>query len=129
LKGLPNVGAVNLVGLGTGGLWCLLARGLAGDAIQNLVVDAGGFDTNSDEAFLKVIPQPLIRRAGDFRTAAALAAPAKLFVHRTRDEFNAAEWIAEIYRQLRAANNIKVKTEAASDNEILNWLAAGKGGR
>jgi dienelactone hydrolase len=42
--GTQNVKSIHLVGVGRAGPWALLARALAGDAIDRAAIDLGGFD-------------------------------------------------------------------------------------
>jgi hypothetical protein len=47
LKEHPRVTTVHLAGTGAGGVWALLARAAAGDAVAKTVVDVGGFGFSS----------------------------------------------------------------------------------
>ncbi len=47
LKEHPRVTTVHLAGTGAGGVWALLARAAAGDAVGKTVVDVGGFGFSS----------------------------------------------------------------------------------
>jgi dienelactone hydrolase len=68
LKTRPEVKTINLVGIDRAGLWCLLAHSLSPE-IQNTVADASQFRSQDDQAYLDQLYVPLIRKAGDFRTA------------------------------------------------------------
>ena len=70
LKSQVGLSTLNLIGFGEAGLWCLLAAGFAD--VTRTVVDANGFDSDNDEAYLQNLPIPSIRRVGDFRTAGRL---------------------------------------------------------
>jgi len=50
------------------------------------ILDVGRFDTSSDAAYLEHLYVPGLRRAGDLRTAAALAR-GKLVIHNAGDRF------------------------------------------
>ena len=63
---------VHLVGLGLAGLWALLARGLTSD-VALTIADAARFDYDDDNQWVESLFIPHLRRAGDLRTAAALA--------------------------------------------------------
>jgi hypothetical protein len=72
--------AVHLVGTGGAGPWVLLARGLAGEAVDQTVVDLDGFSfsgvtSTSNPNFL-----PGALKYGGLGGLAALAAPAKLTI-------------------------------------------------
>ena len=114
-----DVSQVNFVGVGQAGLWGMLAAGFAD--VARIVVDANGFDNNSDQAYLTSLPIPVIRRAGDFRTAGALIAPRALLIHNTGDAFQTG-WIRDTYHAVDAADQLKVEGETASDATILEWL-------
>ena len=116
-----DVSAVNFVGIGQAGLWGMLAAGFAD--VARIVVDADGFDNSSDQAYLASLPIPIIRRAGDFRTAGALIAPRSLLIHNTGDAFQTG-WIRDTYRAVGEEDQIKVESKTASDATILEWLAA-----
>ena len=119
LKSQTGVSTLKLIGLGEAGLWCLLAAGFAD--VDRTVVDANGFDSDSDEAYLQTLPIPSIRRVGDFRTAGTLVAPRNLLIHNTSSTFQ-TDWIAEVYRAIDAADRLRVEAEPVSDSDIAAWL-------
>ena len=120
LKGPSDVARINMVGIGTAGLWCLLARGLAPE-ISRAVIDVAQFDNTGDEAFLKELFAPGLRRAGELRTAAALAAPSPLLIHHTGDRFR-SDWITDVYQALGASNELQVMKNKLADSQVLDWL-------
>jgi hypothetical protein len=67
-----------LVAAGDAALASLLASAVV--PVRRAVLDVQGFDTESDAAFLEHLDIPGLRRAGDLRTAAALAR-GELVVH------------------------------------------------
>ena len=120
LRGQEDVQAVQLVGLERAGLWCLLARGLAGD-MDRTVVDVDRLNIGEDEECLKDLFVPGLRRAGDFRTAGALTAPGWLFVHNTGGQFDTG-WIADVYQAVHTEDRLRIQRERATTDEILDWL-------
>ena len=116
-----SVSKRNLIGLGEAGLWCLLARGLADD-VDVTIVDVTQLDTENDESFMTDLYVPGLRRAGDFRTAATLAAPATLFIHNTGDAFK-TDWIADVYKAVGAEDKLTIVKEQVTEVRILKWLA------
>ena len=114
--GRGDVSEVNLIGIGEAGLWGLLAAGFTD--VKNVVIDTDGFDNSSDDAFLKTLPIPSIRRVGDFRTAGTLVAPRNLILHNTGNVFETA-WIREVYRNIRASDQLLVAEGRLSDEEIV----------
>ena len=121
LKSMDGVEEVNLVGLEEAGLWCLLARGVA-DGVARTAVDVSKFDADEDEEWLDRLYIPCIRRAGDFRTAGALAAPNPLLIHNTGGRFK-TDWIADVYRAMGAEEALTVRRERMSEGEIVEWIA------
>ncbi|HYE72488.1 MAG TPA: hypothetical protein VEF04_04120, partial [Blastocatellia bacterium] len=123
LKSQLNVRAMNVIGQGEAGLWALLARGLAPE-INRMVIDANMFDSTSDEAFLKQLPIPGIRRAGDFTTAITLAPLTPLLIHSTGQNFQSAT-IANIYRQLDKPEDFQSREEKLSEANLIKWVEEG----
>jgi dienelactone hydrolase len=111
-----------VVGQGLAGLWCLLARPFfkSGYAV---VADAAGFESNKDEAFLEKLNVPLLRRAGDFQTAALLAQPAPLLLHNLGGRF-AAEPFQHAFALRDASSRLRVSNEEMSAAEIAAWVAS-----
>ena len=112
---------VHLVGLGLAGLWCLLARGLTSD-IDQTIVDAARFDYNDDNEWVERLFVPHVRRAGDLRTAAALAAPGRLFVHNVSASFP-AQWIRSVYAVAGASGALRIQARQADVASILSALS------
>lgn len=101
--------------------WALLARSLA-PAIDRMAVNVAGFDDASDEAFLKHLPIPGLRRAGDFATAVTVAPLTPLLVHNTGGRFRAGR-IAEVYRRLGRGADFREHRDRLPDADLLAWLA------
>lgn len=70
---------VSLAGRGSAGVWALFASAVDG-AMATTWADLSGFDPASDAAWAAQYYVPCIRAIGDVRTAAALIAPAPLYV-------------------------------------------------
>jgi dienelactone hydrolase len=122
LKGRNPNARLSVVGLGEGGLWALLARGLA-PAIDRMVIDAAQFDASSDDAFIKSLAIPGIRRAGDFTTAVTIAPLTLLLIHNTGNKFD-TEKIEAVYRALGKAENFKTQSARINDSELIAWLSS-----
>lgn len=119
--------AVHLVGRGEAGLWVLLAQGLAGIDGATLA-DAARLDVGSDEAFVRRIFIPGLRRVGDFQTAAALAAPGRLFIH------NAGEAFADMayhhaYAAAGATERLRLLRQPAGEEALLAFLTGAEAAR
>ncbi len=111
---------IKVAGFQTAGLWCLLARGL-GQSDASFAVDAAQFDAASDEAYLKTLSIPGIRRAADFRTAVLLNLNSALWIHNASETFPSA-WIQSVYESLGRFGKLKIQVDAASDTALLDWL-------
>jgi Acetyl xylan esterase (AXE1) len=111
---------IDVVGLGRAGLWTLLARGLAPGAGRT-AVDVARFDNRDDSAYLDQLYAPGLRRAGDLRTAALLAAPAPLCLFNTGTAFQ-TDAIGAGYRALKAP--LRVEAGPLSESEIAAFLGA-----
>ncbi len=120
LRDTAGVRRVSLVGLGEAGLWALLARAFA-PFVEQAIIDADQFDATDDQSFIAKLYAPGIRRAGDVRTAGALAAPGKLFLHNAGSRFP-VEWIADVFRAVGAQGNLRVRHTKASEETILAAL-------
>lgn len=116
-----NVDSINLVGLGEAGLWCLLARGLAPD-VRSLMVEMGDVDLDADATWLGDLYIPLIRKVGDYRTAAALGAPGRLFLLAGGAKTDFPE-ISALYAGVNAEQNIQIDRTAPSIAvDHIAWL-------
>jgi dienelactone hydrolase len=120
LSAQRGVKAVSLVGMGAAGMWCLLARALA-PKVKSCVVDADRFDPESDEQWAARFFVPLLRQAGDVRTAVALAAPGRLLLHNTDGAFSAI-WAEKLYRTLRSPANLALSSHKAQTAAITEFL-------
>jgi dienelactone hydrolase len=122
VKGRDGNARISVVAQGQAGLWALLARGLA-PKIDKMMIDAAGFDTGSDADYLKLLPIPGIRRAGDFMTAVAVSPLAPLFVHNTMAKFR-TERMAAFYQQFGRAEDFKTQSAALNDAALTAWLSS-----
>jgi len=115
---LTRTYTVHLLGTGRAGLWCLLARGVA-QHVAHTVVDAAQFDCEDDVAWVEHLFVPQVRRAGDFRTVAALAAPARLFIHNAAASFPAA-WFRHVYAVAGSPEAVQIQAEPADVKALLS---------
>ena len=111
---------LKVVGYEKSGLWCMLARGLAADPAA-FSVDANQFDAGDDEAYLKELNVPGIRRAGDFRTAGILNMRGPLWIQNPGKSFP-SDWLRSVYGALGKQDLLKIQPERASEQQILDWL-------
>ncbi len=119
-RGQDNKARLALVGLGKAGPLALLARAYA-PALARLAADADTFNSDTDEAFIKDLPIPGIRRAGDFLTAALADIQTPLLIHNTGGSFKTQN-IAAAYRSLGRAAAFKTMPGVASTADLTAWL-------
>lgn len=97
----PDVKSIDLVGLKGAGPMVMLARALLPEVYQTQV-DFAGFDPESDEVFLEKLFIPLLRRAGDFRSAAVMIVPAPLTI-KNLPPGSTRTWIENVYQAAGAS--------------------------
>ncbi|MGQ9731521.1 MAG: alpha/beta hydrolase family protein [Candidatus Zipacnadales bacterium] len=112
--------SLSLVGLGEAGLWCLLASA-ASLQLAAVVADLNGLDPGSDEELLARLFTPGLRRAGDLRTAGALWAPTKLFLHNGGSDYG-FEFIQDAYRAAGTPNKLRIVEGPANAAAIVDWV-------
>ena len=101
LNDQPDLNHIDLVGLGSSGALTLLARSQL-PFIRDTRVDFNGVAYESDADFLAHANIPLLRRAGDFKTATAMIVPAHLEIDNLPDG-TLARWIRSLYKELGAS--------------------------
>jgi dienelactone hydrolase len=115
-----GVARLNLVGVEEAGLWSLLARSLSPE-LEQTAADVAQFKTREDQSYLDRLYIPLIRRAGDFRTAVTLAGPSRLLIHNTGTQFE-TEWALDTYRIEHSEDRLRVEQRKLSQEELTLWL-------
>ena len=120
LRSRSEVAGVHLVGFGVAGLWALLARGLV-DGVDRTAVDLAGFNAACDDAWMRDLFVPGLRRVGGPLTAAILTAPAPLLLHNTAGRLD-SEGIAHVYRAIGAEGALRIQEGPVGEREVLEWL-------
>ena len=120
LESRPDVARVNLVGVGKGGLWSLLARALA-PQLHRTLVDVANFSSEEDGAYLEHLYVPVLRRAGDFKTAAMLPSATRLLVHNTGENFS-TDWFRHAYELAGKTDLLEIEPDEITRGRILSWL-------
>lgn len=120
LESRPEVARVNLAGVGKAGLWCLLARSLAPEPHRTLV-DVSRFSSEEDRAYLEHLYVPVLRRAGDFKTAAMLGPATRLLIHNTGESFE-TDWFRQAYELAGKADLLEIESDRVSREQALSWL-------
>lgn len=113
-------GPLELLGLGPQGLRALLARAFV-PAVARTLCDLDGLDPSDDQAWLGDLWVPGLRRAGDVRTAALLAAPGDLWLAGSRRCDTTV--VEQLYAGLGAAADLKTTRIAPATTAVLKWLA------
>jgi len=109
---------IALIGLGDAGPKALLARALFGGEVA-AAIDTAGFANTDDQAYIKGLYAPGLRRAGGVEGAAVLGAPAPLCLFNTGTAFR-TERIVGAYRAVKA--NVRVEEGDVSDADIAKWV-------
>ncbi len=127
LRQLSEAAAIDLVGTGDAGLWCLLARAVAGEGIRKLAADLAGFGWDRDEDYRDRLYIPGLRRLGDVHTAIALAAPSPLLLHGTEDDSAAlplTRRLHRLYAALGRLDALTIRHDTAAPADLCAWLTA-----
>ena len=112
---------LNMVGTGEVGVYVLLAQAYPIGA-ASVVADAGQFENQRDEQFLKRLPLPGIRRVGDFQTAAAVSEFPPLLIHGTGGKFD-PNGVEALYKRFAPATRFRAEARQLENEAIADWLA------
>ena len=113
--------AIDLVGVGSAGPWCLLARSMAGGSIRAVVVDARYFDSTvaGNGADLNDLPM-LLRYDGPWPLA-SLGGSGPMFLHHVRDN-QPLSWIKTTYELAGVSDKLHLEHGDPNPNDIVRWL-------
>ena len=103
----PDINHVDLTGLGTAGPLTMLARSQI-PFIRQTTIDFNHTGFDSDAQFLEHANIPLIRRAGDFKTASVLIFPDHLEI-KNLPEGPLLNWIHSLYNELGASDMLSLE--------------------
>jgi len=104
---IPAVDSLDLIGLGGTGPITLLASTQL-PFVRKVVVDLYNTSFDTDYEFLQFADIPLIRKAGGFKTAAALLAPKPLTIQYLPDS-ELKSWIRRLYNELGAGDMLSLE--------------------
>jgi dienelactone hydrolase len=124
IKGASVIGkfeTIQLLGLGKAGPWVVLARGLCGDAVTRTAVDADQFEFDHVKSTSDEMMMPGALKYGGLASFAALCAPGELFLHNVKPSQRNA-WIKDAYKAAGVADHLKLQTEKAPDDTVIDWL-------
>lgn len=121
----PDVLAVSLIGLGKSSAQVLLARpaleGLARTAINLHEFDAG----DGSGALPSAVELPGMLQFGGIKAAAALTAPAPLWLYRTGPKFTKA-WSERAYALAGVSHMLRLDEGHAQVEDIARWIDTGE---
>ena len=120
LRERSNAAAINVVGVGTAGLWALLAAALD-PGIESVVADLDQFDATDDSAYVTDLFIPGLRRAGDFRAVAALTSDRKLLLHNAHAAFP-AEAFRRAFDAAGNADGLSILEGGPDKDALVAWL-------
>jgi dienelactone hydrolase len=112
---------LHMVGFGKAGPWVLLAKALCGDVLGRIAVDANQFDFDQVKSTSDEMMLPGALKYGGMASFAALCAPGELYLHNVRASPR-TDWIADAYKAAGAADKLKMQTEKAPDEKVIEWL-------
>ena len=121
LRTTLNSQQVNLVGMGSAGVWTLFAAALA-EGPLDVVADLDGFIADSDEEFERKFFIPGLRKAGDFRAAAVLLPPGRTLLYHAAPSFP-TEWFEASFEAAGAQDDLEVRTGPLDEEELLERIA------
>jgi hypothetical protein len=120
-----DVREVSLIGQELSGLQVLLARPLL-EGIARTVVESRDLpDPNSPAAYPAALDLPGLYQFGGFKAAAALAAPAPIWIHGTSSSAVAA-WARTAYSLAGAAAALRIDQQNPSAEQIARWVDTGR---
>ena len=124
-RALPDIREVSLVGQGMSGPQVLLARP-ALEGLARTVVDLHGFDFGDGSGDLPAsLDLPGVLQFGGLKAAAALTAPAPLWIHRAGEAFD-KDWPEASYALAGSGHTLRIDAEAAKPAEIARWIDTGE---
>ena len=109
LNKIKGTAKLTIIGVKEAGLHLILAQAIA-NSTDKMIADAAQFNLTDDQDFLKRMAIPGLRRAGDFRTAIALASPSTLTIHNAGAKFQITN------------SQVQIKPEKLSDLAISELL-------
>jgi dienelactone hydrolase len=120
-KGELQARAIDLVGFDKAGPWVLIARALCGSAVRRTVANVDEFDFNKVTSIHHEMMLPGALKYGGLATAAALCAPAQLYVHNTGQQ-GLGNTAREAYRAAGTMDCLTQSPIEDNSEKILGWL-------
>jgi len=124
-RSLPEVREVSVIGLGRAGAQVLLARP-ALKGLARTVVDLHGFSEGDGSTPLPAdVDLPGLFQFGGLKTAAALTAPAPLWVVRPGKTFDRA-WPEKAYALADVSHLLRIDADRPSPADLARWVDTGE---
>ena len=121
----PDVREVNLVGQGLAGPQVLLARPLLEGVARTFVDLSGWQDFDSSAPLPPALDLPGLFQFGGWKAAAALAAPASLWIHRAGPGLEKA-WPTVAYELAGSPHTLRFSSADVSPEAIVRWIDRGE---
>jgi len=121
LRYLQDFDKVNLLGIEEGGLWCMLAAGLAKN-VDKVVADAMDLKLEDDATLVEKAFVPGLAKVGGFSTALTLAAPTKMELLRAA-KMRLVYDVEKAYAVAGRTRGIRKWDRMLSNSEIVRLLA------
>jgi dienelactone hydrolase len=120
-----GVTRVWLVGWGSAGPWVVMARSLAGDAVERTAADLDGFRFDAVRSNADPMMLPGALRYGGLATFAALSAPHALLLHNHQGT-GTGKLVQDAYRAGNAIDRLRRVPDRLADGEVVDWLTTAK---
>jgi hypothetical protein len=111
---------ISLIGAGQSGLLAMLARALAPRFVKT-VIDVSKFDIANDQEFIRLLPIPGIRHAGDLLTAVTTAPLSPLLLHNTGERIDYGK-LGKIYSVMGKTGDFRSEKSQLPASQISAWL-------
>jgi hypothetical protein len=123
-QGQADVREVNLIGERVSGAQALLVRPLL-EGLARTVVELSELpDAASQATYPPALDLPGLHQFGGFRAAAALTAPAPVWIHGT-SSVSVGEWAIKAYSLAGAEPRLRIDPQKAAAERIARWIDAG----
>ncbi len=124
-KTRPDIREISLIALGDAGPIALLARPVL-SGLARTAIDLNGFDYgDGSTAVPPALDLPGVLGFGGLKAAAALSAPAPLWITRAPARF-ATAWPIKAYSLADASGAIRIEESAADPLALAKWIDAGE---
>jgi hypothetical protein len=121
----PDIRLVNLVAVGEAGPLALLARPVLGD-LGRTAIDLNGFDYGDGSTTVPpALDLPGVLQFGGLKAAAALSAPAPLWISRVPAGF-ASNWPLKAYALADSSAMLRLEEAAADPSALARWIDGGE---